>query len=230
MTKKHEPGKHPKVSVGEVVEKSEDFLTRNQKPILIGIGVIILAVVAFFGYRYLYKEPRNQEALAQMYMAELQFQQDSFNLALNGEPGSYYGFLQIIDEFGSTKAGNLSYYYAGISQLRLGHFEEAITLLKKYSSKDELVQAKAYCGIGDAYVEQGNYNDAVTYFMKAANYKDNEFTPSYLMKAAMVYEELGKYNEAIKLYERVTVDYATSLEASTAEKELVRAKILSQNS
>lgn len=222
-TKKQE--KH--VSVGEVVEKTEDFVTKYQKPIIIGISIVVLLVVIFFAYKKLYSEPRNDEALSQMYMAEQQFQIDSFRLALDGEPGSYYGFLQIIDDFGSTDAGNLAQYYAGICQLHLGNFDEAIKHLKSYSSSDEIIQARAYAAMGDAYTQLENYNEAVSYFMKAANHRDNAYAAAYLMKAATVYEHLNKYSDAVNAYERIKEKYPNTIEAQQADKEIVRANILS---
>lgn len=232
MAKNQKPtAKHEKhVSVAEVVEKTEDFVTKHQKPLIIGVGVIVLLVLAFFAYKKLYSEPRNEEALSQMYMAERQFQIDSFRLALEGEPGSYYGFTQIIENFGSTDAGNLARYYAGVCQLHLGRFDEAIKLLKSYSSSDELVQARAYAAIGDAYVELENYNEALSYFTKAANHKENDFAAGYLMKAATVYEHLSRYDEAVKAYESIKEKYPNTLEAQQVEKEIVRANILSGKS
>jgi tetratricopeptide (TPR) repeat protein len=216
------------ISVGEVVEKTEDFVTKYQKPLLLVVSAVVLAVLIYFGYKKLYSEPHNDEALAQMYMAEQQFQIDSFRLALNGEQGSYYGFLQVINDFGSTDAGNLAQYYAGICQLQLGSFDEAIKHLKEYSSSDEIIQAKAYAAIGDAYVELNSYNEAASYFMKAASYKDNTYAAAYLMKAAMVYEQLNRFADAAKAYERIRTDYPNTMEAQEAEKEIVRANILSQ--
>ena len=39
-----------------------------------------------------------------------------YNLALNGGEGKY-GFIDIIDNYGSTDAGNLANYYAGMAFL-----------------------------------------------------------------------------------------------------------------
>ena len=60
-----------------------------------------------------YLEPLEQEAHADMYMAEIYFEKDSFNLALNGD-GQYLGFLDIVDEYSLASAGNLANYYAGL--------------------------------------------------------------------------------------------------------------------
>lgn len=229
MAKNQKPAKNQEkhVSVGEVVEKTEDFVIKYQKPIIVGIAAIVVLVIAFFAYKKLYSEPRNEEALAQMYLAEQQFQIDSFRLALEGEPGSYYGFLQIIDNFGSTDAGNLAQYYAGICQLHLENFNEAIKHLKSYSSNDEIIQAKAFAAIGDAYVELENYNEAISYFMKAANHRDNVYAAGYLLKAAVVYDQLNRFEDVIKVSERIREKYPNTIEAQQAEKEIVRAKILS---
>ena len=60
---------------------------------------------------------KENEAKAQMWMAEQYFERDSFNLALNGD-GNYLGFLDIIEEYGITKSANLANYYYGRSEER----------------------------------------------------------------------------------------------------------------
>lgn len=218
----------PKVNIGEVVVKTEDFMEKYQKPIVIGLSVVVLLVLIFFGFKKFYKEPLEEEAREQMFMAEHYFLIDSFKVALNGVEGGDYGFLKIIDEYGSTRSGNLAHYYAGICQRELGSYEEAITHLKKYNGKDEIVGGKALCAIGDAYVQLGKYDDAATYFMKAADYRDNLYAAEYLAKAALVYEELGKFADMLKAYERIKTDYPNSPAAQVVDKEIVRARILSE--
>ncbi len=227
MSKNHNPEKH-NISVGEVVEKTEDFVTKYQKPLIIGISAVVVLVLAFFAYKKLYKEPREEQAREQIYMAEQRFLIDSFRLALNGEPGSYDGFVQVIDSYGSTKTGNLAHYYAGICQLQMGNFKEAIDYLKKYSGNDEIVKGKALCAIGDCYVELNDYKEAAGYFMKAADHRNNSYAAGYLMKAALAYEAVNQYSDALKAYERVELNYPNTPEAYEAVKEVVRVKILSE--
>ena len=43
-----------------------------------------------------------------MFKGEQYFAKDSFNLALNGNGADYEGFEAIIDQYGSTSAGNLA--------------------------------------------------------------------------------------------------------------------------
>ena len=75
-----------------------------------------------------------QEAMAQTFLAEQYFRADSFALALNGD-GNAYGFKKIIDEYG-TLAGEAVYFYAGICELQLGQYKNAIDYLKKYDGDD----------------------------------------------------------------------------------------------
>jgi hypothetical protein len=56
-----------------------------------------------------------------MFQAVRYFESDSLNLALNGD-GNNLGFLQIVEDYSGTKAGNLANYYAGVIYLKQGNF------------------------------------------------------------------------------------------------------------
>ena len=91
-------------------------------------------------YQNFYIKPLEQEAQIEAYMAELYFQKDSFNLALNGD-GQYVGFLDIANDYGSTKIGNLANYYAGLCYLHTGEYESAIDYLEDFSSNDIILSS-----------------------------------------------------------------------------------------
>ena len=116
--------------VESALTRTEQFLESNQKLISIIIGSIVVIAVGYLGLKKFYIEPRTKNAQDQMFMAQNYFEKDSFNLALNGD-GTNLGFLDIIDDFGSTNAGNLANYYAGVSYLHMGQFDKAIDRLKK---------------------------------------------------------------------------------------------------
>lgn len=209
--------------VEDALSKSEQFIEKNQKILTIVIGALILIALAIFAFRTLYLAPREKESQAQMFQAQRYFEQDSLNKALNGD-GNNPGFLDIIDDFGMTKAANLSKYYAGIIYLKQGKFEDAITYLKKFKSDDEFVGSMALGGIADAYMELGDKEKALDYYLKAADNKDNELTtPLYLMRAAWTYEDLGKFDKAVELYNKIKTGYYRSNEARDIEKYIERA-------
>ncbi len=160
-----------------------------------------------------------------MFVAEQYFDKDSFNLALQGD-GSNLGFLDIIDEYGITKSANLAHYYAGISYLHLGKFENAIEYLKKFDVDDKLVSSVALGAIGDAYVELGQLDEGTDFYIKAADNNKNDFTSAiYLMKAGLVYEKQENYNKALEVYQKIKRDFPQSDEARDIGKYITEVKI-----
>jgi tetratricopeptide (TPR) repeat protein len=224
MAKKQDRTEDRIVAVEEALSKTERFIEENQKLLTIIVGVIIVLVLGFFGFKRLYIAPREAEAREQMFMAEKYFEIDSLNLALNGD-GMYPGFLEIIDDYGITRSANLAHYYTGIIYLRLGNFEEAIDHLKKFKSKDQVVSVMATGAIGDAYMEMNELATATSYYVDAAEMRDNEFSaPVFYLKAGMAYELQGKYGQALKMYETIKYDFPTSNEAREIDKYIAKAK------
>ena len=205
--------------------KTEQFIEDNQKIISYIVGAIIVVVALYLAFNRFYKQPKEQEALSQMFMAENYFEKDSFNLAINGD-GNYLGFLDIIDDYGITKAANRAKYYTGISYLHLGQYEEAIDYLNKFKTTDLLLAPVKAGAIGDAMLELGNKEDALAQYKKAYSASDNELTtPVYKMKAAKLLESMNEYKEALKLYEEIKKDYPQSAEGTTVDKYIARVKL-----
>jgi len=208
-----------------VLTKSEQFIEDHQKTLTyIVLGALVI-VSLYLSIQKFYLEPKDSDARNNIFVAEQYFQRDSFNLALNGD-GNYLGFLDIISEYKMTKSSNLAKYYAGICYLQLGDYEEAISYLKKFSSKDIMVSSVANGAIGDAYVELGEMSKAISYYEKAANKTPNDFsTPIYLTKAAQILESEGDFKKALEFYEIIKKDYPKSAEGRNVEKLIARAKL-----
>lgn len=213
---KHELLENPE-ALKEKLEGAEHWLEANPK-IVIGIAAVILLVIGgYFGFQY-YKDNQDKLAQKEMFQAVYYFEQDSLNLALNGD-GNNLGFLAIIDEFGVTDAAKLANYYAGVAYLKQGKFSVARLYLEDFSSNDLLIQARAYSLIGDTYMEEEKYEDAAEYYNKAANFKPNKyFTPAYLMKAALAYEKLNQNDKAKDVYDEIINRYWESAEYQNARK------------
>ena len=198
------------------------FKSKKNQNIVLGLGTALaIAIASVFGYTY-YIESQNEAAQNDMFQAIFYFESDSLNRALNGD-GNNYGFLEIIDEYGGTEAANLAHYYAGVSFLKQEQYDDAIVHLSDFSSSDLLVQARAYALIGDAYMEQEDFQQAADYYERAANYKPNEFfTPQYLVKAALAYEAMGDHSTAAETYGQVVEEYPESAEYQQALKQQTR--------
>jgi tetratricopeptide (TPR) repeat protein len=201
----------------EKVMGAEMWLEKHPKTIFGIVGALLLAVAGYFGFNY-YKSSQDAEAQKEMFQAVYYFEADSLAQALNGD-GNNLGFLDIIDEYKFSDAANLAHFYAGVSFLKQGKFDAAILYLEDFRSNDLLVQARAYSLIGDANMELQKYEEAVTYYNKAANYKANKYySPAYLMKAALAYEKLNQNDKAIEVYSKIISDYWDSSEYQNALK------------
>ncbi len=211
-------------AVESTLSKTEQFIENNQKSLVIVVAVIVVIVLGYFGVNRYYLDPLEKEAQTQLFMAEAYFEQDSLNKALYGD-GNNLGFLDVIDEYGSTEAGNLAKYYAGISFLKQGEFEEAIDKLKSFNGKDMMVSSMALGAIGDAYLELDKKAEAAAQYLKAAHHKSNDLTtPVFLLKAGQTYELVGDYKKAVEIYEELKIDYPNTTEGRNAERYITRAE------
>ncbi len=224
VSKKKGHGDENLEAVEQALSRTEKAIEENQKPLTIIVLVVIVVIAGFLGVKKFIVSPKENEAQAQIFMAESYFEKDSFNLALNGD-GNYLGVLDIIDNYKMTKTAKLARYYAGISYMHLGQYEEAIEYLKSFKSKDKMVKPVSIGAIGDSYAELDDFDKAVEYYLKAANLSDNTFlTPLYLQKAGELLELQNKKSEALSHYERIKKDYPESNEARQIDKYIARAQ------
>ncbi len=199
-------------NVEEALSKTEQWIEDNQKLLwTILIAVLVVAFGVFGVTKYMNK--RNATASAQIFKAQQYFESEQYENALNGD-GNNVGFLDIISDYGSTKTGKLAHYYAGISYMKLGNYQDAIEHLKKYTSNDQILAPMALGAIGDCYMELGDNQNAVSYYAKAARKNPNDFTsPMFLVKEGMTYEIMGNNGKALEAYKLLKKDYPLSNEA-----------------
>ncbi len=212
------------VAVEEALTKTELFIEKNMKSLIIGFGVIVLLVVAYFSYDRFVAGPREAEAQNAIFMAQKYFEKDSLNIALNGS-GDYAGFLDIMDEYSGTKAGNLAKYYTGMIYFKQGELDKAIDIFDDFTVDDHIVSSIDVGAIGDIYMQKGDMDKALDYYKKAIQKNDNDFIgPIYLQKIGWVYELKQDWENVIKTFEQLKKDYPKSIEARSAEKNIARAE------
>ena len=221
-------------NVEEALSKTELWIENNQKTLWIILIAVLLVAVAIWGYSR-YREKKNQAAQEMSFKSEMTFEQqatkavdfasyymqnEDYATALNGD-GENVGFLDIVKDYGSSKAGNLAAYYAGICYLKQGNYQSAIEYLKKYNNDDQVFAPLALGLIGDCYLELGDQQNAVSYYEKAATKKANDFTsPMHLVKLGMTYEIMGNYNKALETYKRLKTEFPNSSEAFEISKTI----------
>lgn len=212
-------------SVESALSRAENFIETHQKAFMYGLGGVLVVVLGVIAYFKLVREPRIEEAWSESYKAEFYFEKDSFNLALNGD-GAFPGFLDIIDDYGSTPMGNSAKYYAGVCYMRLGDFESAISELEGFDSDDPMVGPMATNLIGDANMELGNMDEALKLYLEAAENAGNDFlSPVFLMKAGRTCELLGDFNQALEIYKRIESEYYNTPQQREIEKYIKRVEM-----
>lgn len=208
-------------SLDETASRTEDFVARNQKLILGIVAAAFIAAIAYFLYIKFVVEPNELEATELMYVAQTNFElategtaSDSlYNLALKGADGRL-GFVQIAEDYSHTDAGNLANYYAGMAYLHTGKFDEAITYLDKFSSKDVILKAQALGAIGDAHSQKNQMKEALDFYKKALSSDENNFTtPRFTLKAGQTALALGNKEEALKFFTTIKEKYESTPEA-----------------
>jgi len=222
-------------ALDETANKSEEWIEKNSKPLLYGLIGVIACILAYMAYTKFVSEPNETEASDELAYPRSLFDQaltaagakaDSlYTLGIEGGVDGKYGFVDIADTYGSTKAGNLANYYAGISYLKMGKYEDAIEYLGKFESDDELLGPTALGAIGDAFADIDQPTDALEYYEKAANKKDNDLTsPLFLFKAAQTAMNLKDFSKAESLFTTIKDKYPTSQQGKDIDKYINSAK------
>ena len=144
---------------------------------------------------------------------------------MEGADGNY-GFLDISKSYSGTNAGNLANYYAGVSYLEMKQYDKAIEYLEKFNSDDEMLGPISLGAVGDAFADVNQPKEALEYYVKAANRKNNGFTtPLFLYKAGLTAMELKQFDKAESLFTKIKENYPTSDQGRDVEKFINAATV-----
>lgn len=221
---KTKKGEHadPEQKIETALDKTELFFQKYTKQLLIGLFVVVLLVGGYFAYEYMIVRPRAVKAAEMMFVAEQLFTGGDYTAALEGDGGNA-GFIDVVDQYGSTRPGRLAAHYAGVCYMKLGDLDSAMEYLEKYKTvkgaPGVIINAQNLGLKGDIYVERGDYAKAEELYARAVDAADNVLsTPYYMRKLAFVYAGQGKMQEAVNVCERIKTEYSSSLEARDIDK------------
>lgn len=195
----------------------------NRKNANIILIALIVAIAGFIYYLKVYQPQQELAAAGELFMAERYFEKDSMNQVLKGD-GKYPSAVDVADEYGNTKAGNLAKFYAGRAYMSKKDFKSALEYLEDVSFDDEIMAALIIGLQADCYSELGETAKAADMYMKAATKRENIFTsPILLMKAGQHYEVVKNYEAAVKAYKMLRDKYKEAQQAQLANKYIARA-------
>lgn len=225
MAKKIQNAKEPEAT--QVTNKTEEFFNKNKKMILGCLAAILLIIVVILGYKQFIVKPREAKANFALSKPQSTFGNANDSTSLNN-------FINVVNEYGSTDAGNLANLYTGLEYARQEKWDEAVKYLEAYEpGKDLLVSPMALVALGDAYANQKKYDEAVSTFKRAADVankasvdgKNNAVAPIALRKAALILLEQGKKDEAKELFEEIKTKYPQSPLNSEMDKWIEYASV-----
>lgn len=196
------------------------------KGYLLSLFITLATALTCLWFFYL-KPTKNLQAEDAVFQSIYYFEAGDFDKALQGD-GVHKGLLEVIADYPNTTTANLSCLYAGIAYMHQKAYDKALPFLSKFKADDFILQARGWCVMGDAYSQQKNYEQAATYYMKAAGYKANSiYTPDYLVKAAIAFEANGEYKKAYDCYQSIIKQYPNSKHGKdVAIKESSRLSVL----
>lgn len=206
------------VDIVEVRDSARSFIEKNKNIILGVLTAIIVVIGGYVLYQNIYQAPREKEASSQMFQAQFQFERDSFASALTNPGGGYDGFLDIIDNYSGTKAANLSKYYAAVSYLHLGQYEDALEYLQDFKAEGDVMPIMKAGVKGDIYSELGEYDNALSAYEEAAGYSNEFLRPYYLQKLAMLQKQQQMPEKALANFKIIKAEYPESVPAEQVEK------------
>ena len=212
-------------SMEETLNKSEAFVLKYKKPLLIALVAIIVIVAGAILVKNYVLEPRAEKASTILAKGQEYFNAEDFEKALNGDKAKFPGFVAVADEYSSTDAGNLAKLYAGLCYAQLGKYENAEKYLTDWSpAKDQMVSPAALYALGNVYAHLNKLDKAVSTFKEAAEKaNNNSISPACLIAAGEILESQNKKVEALELYKQVKEKYVNSMAYQEIDKYIERA-------
>lgn len=218
---------HNEMNVEDALTQSEAFLIKYKKAIIGAVAAVIIIAVGVLCYKNFYAEPREVKAQAALFKGQEYFEQDAYEMALNGDSIGYIGFLKVADQFSETKAANLAKAYAGICYQNLGKYDEALKALEGFDGDDQMVAPAIQGAIGNCYAQLGQLDKAASTLVKAADNADNNtLSPIFLLQAGEILVKQGKYDDAVTAYTKIKDKYFQSYQAMDIDKYIEQAKLL----
>jgi len=224
MANKETKKKDEAIALDVQLTKTEAFIEKNLKKILIAIAAVIVVVVAYFAYNS-YVNGKNEDAAKAIAASQTAFADQQYDKALNGDGALSMGFLRIIDEYSGTKTANLAKLYAAICYANTEKYDEAIKMFESYSQQDDqMISPASIAALGNCYIQKDQNAKGIELLLKAAKEADNvTLTPVFMLQAAKAYEADGQADKAIELYKEIKEKYFQNPVANEMDKYIEKA-------
>ena len=205
--------------------KAYSFFIENQMRILIGVGVVALVVVAII---LISNKRANDNQIASTLVSKIMpvYNSGQFKQAIEGvKATNIAGLKEIVDNYGSSQAGETAKILLANSYFNTGNFEAALENYEDYGGSNLLFKSTSLAGQA-AYYEFKNENEKAASLYKEASdvTKVNPANADYLLRAGINYLKVGKKEEAKVVLELIKKDYRVTTAAQEVDKYLIQVE------
>lgn len=199
--------------------KITTFIEENKRRINIVLTSVIVIVAVIFFYTK-NRNADNDKAGTELAKVFSFYDNGQYQIAIEGvKEKNIAGLKSIVDDYGSTNAGNLARFYLADAYFNLGKYAEALKEYEDFSPRGHLLTVSRLNGIGACQEALGNHKEAAVNFEKAASQYSNDLNAAEnLNNAARNYAAAGQKEQAIELYKKLKKNYPTSTFARDADR------------
>jgi tetratricopeptide (TPR) repeat protein len=174
---------------------------------------------------FLYIKPHQEnEELASTALGNITgfYDYRQYQMAMEGIPErNVIGLKKIVEDYGSTEAGEMAKIYLGNCYLILKDYDNAFKCFDEFNGSGKLYKVSAISGKGTALEAKKQYAEAAAQFEKAADKASDDLqSPENLMNASRNYFLGGNKAKAIELIEKIKSDYPRSAYARDYDRYL----------
>lgn len=204
--------------------EATNWYQQNKKTVngvLTGLVVLAVVIVAYLNN----VNSNNLKATSELGKITSYYDQAKYDVAINGNlQENVRGLQAIVDDYGSTKAGELATFYLANCYFAQANYEKALQYFLDVDVSDELVSVSALSGAAACYEAQGNFEKAASTFEKAAfkNSKDVNAAEN-MFHAAKNYLAAGNKEKAAELFKKIKKDHQTAAIARDIDRWIAQA-------
>jgi predicted negative regulator of RcsB-dependent stress response len=226
-----------KDEIREKLVSGFESVASHQQALWIVIAAALVVALAVFGWNS-YAKRQTAKASAAMDDAMKIFQAriraagepaDPLEVTYLDEKNKYTDaekkFLAVADQYGRTKPGQMSRYYAALSQVQLKKYADAEKNLNQViSGSEENLASLAKFQLAEVYQQENKGSQAVDLYKQLSD-KPTIFVPKPMAMLALAdYYRKSDPAEATKLYNQVKQEFPDAAEEADQGLELLNSK------
>jgi tetratricopeptide (TPR) repeat protein len=211
----------------ETYVKVTSFYEQNKRYLNIGVTALVVLVIGTVFYVN-NRNANNEKAITALGEIYQYYDRAQHQVAIDGIPErNVSGLRSIVDNYGSTPAGELGRFYLANALFELEKYDEALEMFDQFDpGNDQLLTVSRLSGIAGCHESMGNYEEAAEFFEKAATKYSNYLNAAENMNnAARNFARAGNKERALALYRELKKQYPTTSFGREAERYITELSV-----